>query len=137
MDSAGKRNNTEGTARGKRKLEDVDKKEAEPSRKAKLDDNESELSSLDSAELEKLAKSIEDSAEPQATQPAPSTAPAPGPAPAPAPAPGPAPAPAPAPGPSQPTPKGRPEPLSPKSYETSPDSSLTDGEGIPVEDNDA
>ena len=148
MDSAGKRNKTEGTARGKRKLED--EKEAESSKKPNLDDSESDLSTLDPAELDKLAKSIEDSPEPQVTQPAPSSEGAPAPAPAdstPAPAPAdstPAPAPAdssPAAGPSQPTPMGPPAPLSPPSLTGSVDTPteryLPDGVGIPVEDNDA
>jgi hypothetical protein len=126
MDSAGKRNKTEGTARGKRKLEELDKSEAESSKKPKLDDSDSDLTSLDSAEIEELGKSIEDSPEPQPTQPVPTQSPAP----------------SPAPGASQPTPMGPPRnPLSPPSLthsEGSPEERyLPDGEGIPVEDNDA
>ena len=130
MDSAGKRNKTEGTARGKRKLEEQDESEAEYSKKPKLDDSDSDLTSLDSAEIEELGKSIEDSPEPQPTQPVPSQSPAP------------APSPSPAPGASQSIPMGPPRnPLSPPSLtdsvETPPERYLPDGEGIPVEDNDA
>lgn len=126
MDSAGKRHNTEGTARSKHKLEEQDKSEAESSKKPKLDDYDSDLTSLDSAEIEELRKSIEDSPEPQPTQPVPTQSPAP----------------SPAPGASQPTPMGPPRnPLSPPPLTHSPGTPeehyLPDGEGIPVEDNDA
>jgi hypothetical protein len=138
MDSAGKRKNTEGTGRGKRKLDEKDDSEAESSKKPKLDDSDSDLTSLDSAEIEELAKSIEDSPEPQPTQADPSPAPAPSPAPDSAPVP----APDSAPGASQPTPMGPPRnPLSPPSLtdsaETPTEHYLPDGEGIPVEGNDA
>lgn len=130
MDSAGKRNKTEGTARGKRKLEEQNKSEAESSKKPKLDDSESDLTSLDSAELEELAKSIEYSPEPQPTEPVPTQSPAS------------LPVPSPAPDASQFTPMGPPRnPLSPPSLtgsvETPEEHYLPDGEGIPVEDNDA
>ena len=106
MDSAGKRNKTEGTARGKRKLEEQDESEAESSKKPKLDDSDSDLTSLDSAEIEELGKSIEDSPEPQPTQPVPTQSPAPS---------------APASGTSQFIPMGPPRnPLSPPSLTHSP-----------------
>lgn len=138
MDSAGKRKNTEGTARGKRKLEDEDEREAGSSKKPKFDDSESDLTSLDSAELEELGKSIEDSPKPLPTQAVPSSSSAPAPAPASAPAP----AADSAPSQSTEDPMGPPKnPLSPPSLsgsvETPPERYLPDGVGIPVEDNDA
>jgi hypothetical protein len=57
MDSAGKRTNTEGAARGKRRL-DEEKSEQEPSKKLKLDDSESDLTSLDSEEIDRILPKI-------------------------------------------------------------------------------
>jgi len=60
MNSAGKRTNTEGTARGaKRRLEEEAVKE--PYKKPKLDESESDLTSLDSSELNKIVGEREDS----------------------------------------------------------------------------
>lgn len=54
MDSAGKITNTEGAARGKKRRLEKEESPQETYKKPKIDDSDSDLTSVDSAELNRI-----------------------------------------------------------------------------------